>query len=216
MYHDQKIVKDGIIPHEIIQSATSFRPACVGLNPPKGIWCHITGTDLVRDGDGQVYVLEDNLRCPSGVSYVLANREIMKRTFPSVFAASHVLPVDDYPNRLHDLLLHLCPDYIQSPNVAVLTPGLYNAAYYEHSFLAQQMGEELVEGRDLVVVDGTVQMRTTKGLERVDVLYRRIDDDFLDPQVFHPDSMLGVPGLFGGLQSRAHRRGQCPRNRGGR
>ena len=141
-------------------------------------------------------MLEDNLRCPSGVSYVLANREIMKRTFPSVFEASHVLPVDDYPNRLHDLLLHLCPDYIRSPNVAVLTPGIYNAAYYEHSFLAQQMGEELVEGRDLVVVDGTVQMRTTKGLERVDVLYRRIDDDFLDPQVFYPDSLLGVPGLF--------------------
>ena len=120
----------------------------------------------------------------------------MKRTFPSVFEASHVLPVDDYPNRLLDLLLQLCPDYIQSPNVAVLTPGIYNSAYYEHSFLAQQMGVELVEGRDLVVVDGTVQMRTTKGLERVDVLYRRIDDDFLDPQVFNPDSMLGVPGLF--------------------
>lgn len=196
VYHDQKIVKDGVIPCEIIQSANSFRPACVGLNPPNGVWCHITGTDLVRDGDGQVYVLEDNLRCPSGVSYVLANREIMKRTFPSVFEASHVLPVDDYPNRLLDLLLQLCPDYIQSPNVAVLTPGIYNSAYYEHSFLAQQMGVELVEGRDLVVVDGTVQMRTTKGLERVDVLYRRIDDDFLDPQVFYPDSLLGVPGLF--------------------
>lgn len=196
LYHQQKIVKDGVVPEELIRSARCFREACVGLNPPRGIWCHITGTDLVRDRDGQIYVLEDNLRCPSGVSYVLENRQILKRTFPSVFEASRVRPVDDYPSRLLDMLGYLCPDYIQSPTVAVLTPGIYNSAYFEHSFLAQQMGVELVEGRDLVVADGAVQMRTTKGLERVDVLYRRIDDDFLDPQVFRPDSVLGIPGLM--------------------
>jgi uncharacterized circularly permuted ATP-grasp superfamily protein len=196
IYHQQKIIKDKVIPEGLILSARSFRQACVGLNPPRGIWCHITGTDLVRDSDGQIYVLEDNLRCPSGVSYVLENRQIMKRTFPQVFEASRVRPVDDYPSHLLDMLQYLSHDYVQAPTVAVLTPGIYNSAYFEHSFLAQQMGVELVEGRDLVVADGLVQMRTTKGLERVDVLYRRIDDDFLDPRVFRPDSMLGVPGLM--------------------
>ncbi len=196
IYHGQRILKDKAIPDEVIRSARSFREACVGLTPPRGVWCHITGTDLVRDRDGQIYVLEDNLRCPSGVSYVLENRLIMKRTFPQVFEALRVRPVDDYPSRLLAMLQDLAPDYVQSPTVAVLTPGIHNSAYFEHSFLAQQLGVELVEGRDLVVADGLVQMRTTEGLERVDVLYRRIDDDFLDPLVFRADSLLGVPGLM--------------------
>ncbi|MGE0822014.1 MAG: circularly permuted type 2 ATP-grasp protein [Candidatus Binatia bacterium] len=196
IYHEQKILKDNVIPAEVVHSARSFRQACVGLNPRRGVWCHITGTDLVRDRDGQLYVLEDNLRCPSGVSYVLENRQILKRTFPLVFEASRVRPVDDYASHLLTMLQSLTPDYIASPNVAVLTPGIYNSAYFEHSFLAQQMGVELVEGRDLVVTDGHVHMRTTKGLQRLDVLYRRIDDDFLDPRVFRADSMLGVPGLM--------------------
>jgi uncharacterized circularly permuted ATP-grasp superfamily protein len=196
IYHEQKVLKDKVIPEEIVYSARSFRQACVGLTPPRGVWCHITGTDLVRDRDGQMYVLEDNLRCPSGVSYVLESRQILKRTFPQVFGESRVRPVDDYPGHLLDMLQALAADYIQSPTVAVLTPGIYNSAYFEHSFLAQQMGVELVEGRDLVVADGLVQMRTTKGLKQVDVLYRRIDDDFLDPLTFRPDSHLGVPGLM--------------------
>jgi uncharacterized circularly permuted ATP-grasp superfamily protein len=168
----------------------------VGLRPPRGIWCHITGTDLVRDHDGQIYVLEDNLRCPSGVSYVLENRQVLKRTFPQVFEASRVRPVDDYPSRLLDMLQYLAPDGVTAPTVVVLTPGIHNSAYFEHAFLAQQMGIELVEGRDLVVTDGFVFMRTTKGLQRVDVIYRRLDDDFLDPLTFRADSLLGVPGLF--------------------
>jgi uncharacterized circularly permuted ATP-grasp superfamily protein len=196
VYHQQKIIKDGVVPRYLLRSARSFREACVGLNPPQGIWCHVTGTDLVRDRDGQIYVLEDNLRCPSGVSYVLENRRVMKRTFPQVFEASGVRPVDEYPGRLLDMLQSLLPRASESMRVAVLTPGIYNSAYFEHAFLAQQMGADLVEGRDLVVSDGRVLMRTTKGFERVDVLYRRIDDDFLDPQVFRPDSLLGVPGLM--------------------
>ncbi|HUK39809.1 MAG TPA: circularly permuted type 2 ATP-grasp protein [Candidatus Acidoferrales bacterium] len=196
IYHDQKIIKDRVVPEYLIRTARSFREACVGLNPPQGVWCHITGTDLVRDRDGQIYVLEDNLRCPSGVSYVLENRRVMKRTFPQIFEASRVQPVDEYPSRLLQMLQSLFPDALVSPKAAVLTPGIYNSAYFEHAFLAQQMGIELVEGRDLVVVDGSIAMRTTKGFERVDVLYRRIDDDFLDPQVFRPDSLLGVPGLM--------------------
>ena len=196
VYHEQKIVKDGVIPAEIINSATSFRKECVGLNPPGGVWCHITGTDLVRDRDGQIYVLEDNLRCPSGVSYVLQNRVVMKRTFPQVFESSRIRPVDDYPSRLRDLLESLSPASVESPRVVVLTPGVHNSAYFEHSFLAQQMGVELVEGRDLVVSDNFVWMRTTKGFEKVDVIYRRIDDDFLDPKTFRADSVLGVEGLM--------------------
>jgi uncharacterized circularly permuted ATP-grasp superfamily protein len=196
VYHEQQIVNDGVLPREILASARSFRQACMGLNPPRGIWCHITGTDLVRDRDAQVYVLEDNLRCPSGVSYVLQNRFVMKRSFPWLFEASHVRPVNDYPSRLLRLLEYLAPDRLAHPTVAVLTPGIYNSAFYEHSFLAQQMGVELVEGRDLVVRDGFVYMRTTAGFQRVDVIYRRIDDDFLDPQAFRSDSVLGVPGLM--------------------
>ncbi len=196
IYHDQKILKDKIIPADMILSAPSFRPQCVGLNVPRGIWCHITGTDLVRDKDGQHYVLEDNLRCPSGVSYVLENRQILKRTLPVAFEASRVRAVDDYPARLLETLEFLAPDNIPSPTVVVLTPGIYNSAYFEHSFLAQQMGVELVEGSDLVVMDGFVHMRTTSGFQRVDVIYRRIDDDFIDPQAFRVDSALGVPGLM--------------------
>jgi len=196
VYNDQKIIKDKVIPEELVFSADGFRKPCLGLKPPRNIWCHITGTDLVRHSDGNYYVLEDNLRCPSGVSYVLENRLVMKRTFPMVFEACSVQPVTDYPSRLLDMLQGLAPRGVRDPMVAVWTPGIYNSAYFEHSFLAQQMGVQLVEGSDLVVHKGQLMMRTTKGLERVDVLYRRIDDDFIDPNVFRPDSMLGVPGLM--------------------
>lgn len=196
IYHDQKILKDKVIPADLILGASSFRPQCVGIDVPRGIWCHITGTDLVRDRDGQHYVLEDNLRCPSGVSYLLENRQILKRTLPVAFDASKVRAVDDYPARLLETLQFLAPDNQPSPTVVVLTPGMYNSAYFEHSFLAQQMGVELVEGSDLVVMDGFVHMRTTRGFQRVDVIYRRIDDDFIDPKAFRADSALGVPGLM--------------------
>ena len=196
VYHDQKILNQGVVPREVIESARCLRPQCVGLNPPRGIWCHITGTDLVRDRDGQIYVLEDNLRVPSGVSYVLENRAVMKSTFPRLFEGMAIRPVDNYPSKLLETLESIAPGGVQSPRVVVLTPGIYNSAYFEHSFLAQQMGVPLVEGSDLVVDDGFVLMRTTKGFERVDVIYRRIDDDFLDPKAFRPDSLLGVPGLM--------------------
>ena len=196
VYHDQKILKDGVVPSDVVLSSERYLKQCIGLNPPRGIWCHITGTDLVRDGDGQVYVLEDNLGCPSGVSYVVENRQLMKRTFPQLFGMSQIQPVEEYPSQLLNMLRYLVTDKVLSPEVALLTPGVHNSAYFEHSFLAQQMGVELVEGRDLVVMDGFVHMRTTKGFERVDVIYRRINDDFLDPTVFKPESMLGVPGLM--------------------
>jgi len=196
LYHDQKILKDKVVPREMIESSKGFRQQCIGLQPPRGVWCHITGTDLVRHSDGQIYVLEDNLRCPSGVSYVLENRRLMKSLFPEVFAAARVRPVSNYPIKLRDMLEYLVSDRVEQPRVVVLTPGRYNAAYFEHSFLAQQMGVELVEGSDLVVNDGFVWMRTTKGFERVDVIYRRLDDDFLDPKAFRSDSMLGVPGIM--------------------
>jgi len=196
IYGEQKIIKDGKIPLEIITTASGFLKPCMGINPPADVWCHITGTDLVRDTDGEWYVLEDNLRSPSGVSYVLENRRVMKSTFPGIFQDMAVKPVDDYPSQLLETLLNLAPPQIQDPTVVVLTPGIYNSAYYEHSFLAQQMGIQLVEGKDLVVADGYLQMKTTKGLCRVDVVYRRIDDNFLDPFAFNPASMLGVPGLM--------------------
>ena len=196
IYHERKIVKDGTVPEHMVLSAKNLLQSCMGIDPPRGIWSHITGTDLVRDRDGQLYVLEDNLRCPSGVSYVLENRQVLKRTFPQVFEASRVRPVDDYPGRLLETLQYLAPEAVESLTAVVLTTGIHNSAYFEHAFLAQQMGIELVEGRDLVVADGSVLMRTTMGLERVDVIYRRIDDDFLDPQAFRPDSSLGVPGLM--------------------
>ncbi len=196
IYNDQKILNDGVLPRELVLSSVAFRKECVGLTPPKGIWCHVSGIDLVRGQNGEFYVLEDNLRCPSGVSYVLGNRRVMKQTLPVVFEALPIRPVDDYAGRLAETLRNLIPDSIANPNIAILTPGIYNSAYFEHSFLAQQMGEELVEGQDLVVRDGYVFMRTTKGFQRVDAIYRRIDDEFLDPTVFNPESLLGVPGIM--------------------
>ncbi len=198
IYHDQKILNEGIIPPEIVYSSTGYRKALKGFNPSWGIWCHITGSDLVKDDDGTIYVLEDNLRCPSGVSYMLGNRQIMKRTFPQVFEALQARPIEDYPSRLLDMLQFLgrYKSQNETPNVAILTPGPLNSAYFEHCFLAQQMGIELVVGSDLAVRDGYLFMRTTRGYKRVDVLYRRIDDDFLDPKVFRSDSMLGIPGLM--------------------
>ena len=196
IYGSQQIIQDGKIPSEVIDTAVGFLKPCIGIKPPNKIWCHITGTDLVRDSDGRWYVLEDNLRVPSGISYVLENRRVMKTTFPDVFQTMAVKPVDDYPSHLLETLLSLAPRHLPDPTVVVLTPGIYNSAYYEHSFLAQQMGVELVEGRDLTVVDGYLQMRTTKGLRRVDVVYRRVDDEFLDPTTFRADSLLGVPGLM--------------------
>jgi uncharacterized circularly permuted ATP-grasp superfamily protein len=196
IYNKKQILKDRIIPEELVLSSKTYRRECVGFSPPHNIWCHVTGTDLIRDRDGKFYVLEDNLRCPSGVSYVLENRQVLKRTFPQVFEASKVRPVDDYPNRLLETLEYLAPQNVLSPRIGVLTPGIYNSAYFEHSYLARQMGVELVEGQDLVVHNGFVHMKTTKGLQRIDVLYRRIDDDFIDPLAFRKDSMLGVPGLI--------------------
>jgi uncharacterized circularly permuted ATP-grasp superfamily protein len=195
LYDDQKVLKDGIVPRDVIESSKGFRPQCMGFDPPRRIWCHITGTDLVRHHDGRIYVLEDNLRCPSGVSYVLQNRQLMKSLFPEVFASARIRPVSNYPLRLRDMLEFMAPDGA-SPRMVLLTPGIYNSAYFEHSFLAQQMGIELVEGSDLICSEGFVWMRTTSGFEKVDVIYRRIDDDFLDPQVFREDSMLGVSGLM--------------------
>jgi len=196
IYHEQKILKDKIIPREIVETAEGYLPACMNINPPRGIWCHVTGTDLVRDEHGTFLVLEDNLRCPSGVSYVLANRRLMKRTLPEVFAASRVRPVDDYPARLLDLMLRMTPEGVTTPRLALLTPGIYNSAYYEHSYLALETGIELMQGQDFVVQDRRVYMRTTKGLKRVHVIYRRLNDDYLDPQVFRPESVLGVPGIM--------------------
>ena len=196
VYNDRKILKDGIVPEDILMSSKVYRPQCVGFRPPRGIWSHITGTDLVRNGDGAYYVLEDNLRSPSGVSYVLENREVLKRTFPKLFEDLRIRPVDNYPNMLRETLSFVAPNGVHAPNVVLLTPGIYNSAYFEHSYLAQQMGIELVEGSDLVVSDGYVFMKTTRGLQKVDVIYRRIDDDFLDPLTFRPDSLLGVPGIM--------------------
>ncbi|MEO0855163.1 MAG: circularly permuted type 2 ATP-grasp protein, partial [Cyanobacteria bacterium J06648_11] len=196
VYGDRHIVNDGRIPSELILGSKGYLSPCQDLHPPHGVWCHVIGTDLVRDRDGHWYVLEDNLRCPSGVSYMLQNREAMKNTFPELFQAMNVRPIGKYPGYLLETLLALAPDYHPDPTVVVLTPGLYNSAYFEHSFLAQHMGVELVQGEDLVVSDGWVNMRTTQGLKQVDVIYRRIDDTFLDPHVFRSDSLLGVPGLM--------------------
>lgn len=197
LYHDQRILKDGVFPAEVLAKSVNFRPQCVGVNPPLGIWAHICGSDLVRDGDGTMYVLEDNLRVPSGVSYMLENRLVTKRVFPELFEHYSPLPVDDYPSQLFDTLAALSPRPADYPAVVVLTPGIYNSAYFEHAYLAQQMGCELVEGRDLYVDDDDcVYMHTVDGAARVDVVYRRIDDLFLDPEAFRPDSTLGVPGLL--------------------
>ncbi len=197
LYNAQRIVKDGVFPIEVLEGSRNFRDQCKGITPRFGVWAHICGTDLVRDKDGTVYVLEDNLRVPSGVSYMLENRQLMKRLFPELFQSSDILPVDDYPARLHDTLAALSPRTGLRPVVVVLTPGIYNSAYFEHSYLAQKMGAFLVEGSDLVVgEDDCVYMKTVSGLRRVDVIYRRIDDDFMDPEAFRPDSALGVKGLM--------------------
>ncbi|MDR8391633.1 circularly permuted type 2 ATP-grasp protein [Aliifodinibius sp. S!AR15-10] len=194
VYNDRKILKDGVLPEELILSSKDYLEPCVGLTPPQNIWCHITGTDLVRDRDGKFYVLEDNLRCPSGVSYLLESREIIKRAFPSLFNQLGVRPVSDYPVKLLHVLQYLSTK--ERPVVGVLTPGIYNSAYFEHSYLAQSMGVELVTGMDLTVKNNKVYMTTTQGLRQVDVIYRRIDDTFLDPETFNPESMLGASGLF--------------------
>lgn len=196
IYHDQRILKDKVIPAELIYGAKSFRREMIGVDVPRNIYIHICGSDLIRGGDGKYYVLEDNGRTPSGVSYVLENRAVMKRVFPNMFGRYRVRAIEDYPFNLLQTLRHIAPLRSREPRIAVLTPGIYNSAYFEHSFLARQMGIELVEGQDLVVDGSFLYMRTTGGLRRVDVLYRRIDDDFLDPLCFRPDSMLGVPGLM--------------------
>ncbi len=197
IYHEQRILAEDVIPADIVLESGNYRPECRGVRPAHGVWAHVCGSDLVRDENGRFLVLEDNLRVPSGVSYMLENREITKRVLPELFRNYSVQPVDDYPTQLYSTLASIAPRRGKRPCVAVLTPGIYNSAYFEHAFLAQGMGAELVEGSDLFVDDDDcVYMRTVKGPRRVDVIYRRIDDDFLDPEVFRKDSMLGVPGLM--------------------
>lgn len=197
VYNAQRVVKDKVFPSEIIESSKDFLKQCCGAKPRYGVWAHICGSDLVRDKDGTVYVLEDNLRVPSGVSYMLENRAVTKRVLPQLFHKHSIMPVDDYPAQLFDMLASLSPRDLDRPEVVVMTPGIFNSAYFEHAYLAQRMGAELVEGSDLVVdQDDCVYMKTIQGLERVDVIYRRINDDFLDPEAFRPDSCLGAPGLF--------------------
>jgi len=195
VYHEQKILKDGVIPEYYVLSARHFRREFVNFEVPKGIYIHVCGTDLIRDHNGDYLVLEDNGRCPSGVSYLLENRRALKRAFPQMFEQIGVRPVDSYPQQLLKSLQYIAPAGVADPTVVVLTPGAYNSAYFEHTYLAKQMGIEIVEGRDLFVRDSRVFMRTTKGPQPVHVIYRRIDDDFIDPTVFRRDSMLGVPGL---------------------
>ena len=197
IYGEQRIIKAGVFPAEVLADSANFRKQCVGVKPRGGIWAHICGTDLVRDGDGTLYVLEDNLRVPSGVSYMLENRLVTKRVWPEIFGNSTIRPVDEYPAQLYDMLAALSPRLLEVPTVVLLTPGIYNSAYFEHAYLAQQMGVELVEGTDLFVgEEDCVYMRTIHGAKRVDVIYRRVDDLFLDPEAFRPDSILGVPGLM--------------------
>jgi uncharacterized circularly permuted ATP-grasp superfamily protein len=196
LYHDQKIIKDGVVPEFIIKESPNYLSQCEVITPPFWGWANICGSDLVRDGKGEFYVLEDNLRVPSGVSYMLENRAIMKRVFPEVFENVDIAPVGEYPAKLFETLGDLSPRTTSHPVIVVLTPGIYNSAYFEHAFLAQRMGAELVEGSDLVVHDDCVFMKTISGLERVDVIYRRIDDNFLDPEVFNKKSKLGVAGLM--------------------
>src|SRR3979490_1144443 len=195
IYHSQNILRDGVIPKQIVWEAAHFRPEFMHFDVPRNIYIHICGTDLIRDKDGTYLVLEDNARCPSGVSYVIENRQTMKRTFPSLLGQYRVRPVEDYSQELLNVLRYIAPHAKHEPTIVLLTPGVYNSAYFEHSFLARSMGIEIVEGRDLVAQGGKVFMRTTKGPKQVDVIYRRINDDFLDPQVFRKDSGLGVPGL---------------------
>ena len=196
IYHDQAILKAGVVPAERVLANSQYRPEMAGMDVPGGIYAHIAGVDIVRAGAGEYYVLEDNLRVPSGVSYMLENRKMMMRLFPELFATRSIRPVQHYPDLLLENLRAVAPSGEERPTVAVLTPGAHNSAYFEHAFLAQQMGVELVEGLDLFVQNDTVFMRTTRGPQRVHVIYRRVDDDFLDPLAFRKDSMLGVPGLF--------------------
>jgi uncharacterized circularly permuted ATP-grasp superfamily protein len=195
VYHDQRILNQGVVPPELVLSARHYRPEFHGFNVPRQIYIHVVGTDLVRDDHGEFFVLEDNLRTPSGVSYVLANRRVMKWVFPQIFANYSVQPVEGYCHDLLENLRYIAPSHAHDPRVVLLSPGIYNSAYFEHMYLAKQMGIELVEGRDLFVDNAIVYMRTTRGPQRVDVIYRRIDDDFLDPLAFRPESVLGVPGL---------------------
>ncbi|MEQ1516473.1 MAG: circularly permuted type 2 ATP-grasp protein [Usitatibacteraceae bacterium] len=196
VYHDQNILKAGKLPPEKVLKNSQFRPEMMHVDVPGGIYAHVAGIDLVKDHDGEYYVLEDNLRTPSGVSYLLENRKMMMRLFPELFAAQTIRPVDHYPDMLLETLRNAAPPGIDNPTIVLMTPGNFNSAYFEHAFLAQQMGIELVEGVDLFVKEDTVFMRTTQGPQKVDVIYRRIDDDFIDPLAFRPDSMLGVPGLM--------------------
>ncbi|WP_367756393.1 circularly permuted type 2 ATP-grasp protein [Flavobacterium sp. WC2430] len=196
IYNEQLIIKEGIIPAALIASCPHYIQEVHGIKLPHNIHVHIAGIDLIRGADGEFYVLEDNLRCPSGVSYMMENREITKRVFPEMFSNNDVSMVVNYPMIFHNILISLSPRNISNPNVVLLTPGVYNSAYYEHTFLARQMGVPLVEGRDLVVNNNKVYMKTTSGLQQVDVIYRRLDDEYLDPLVFKPDSTLGVPGLI--------------------
>jgi len=196
LYNDGKILKDKVVPRELIMKSGNFRKQCKGIKPLHGVWAHVCGTDLVRGGDGQFYVLEDNLRVPSGVSYMLENRNVTKRVFPELFENYEIKPITDYPDKLFDTLADISPIPKDYPEVVVLTPGIYNSAYFEHSFLAQRMGAELLQGNDLVVENDHVFMKTINGLSPVDVIYRRIDDMFLDPTVFNKDSTLGVKGLM--------------------
>ena len=196
IYHDQRILKEGIIPPELVYGAKMFRREMLGIDVPRDVYIHVCGTDLIRDNFGNYMVLEDNGRTPSGVSYVLENRAVLKRVAPTFFDAYRVRSVEDYPYNLLQCLKYVAPNRIDDPSIVVMTPGIYNSAYFEHSFLARQMGVELVEGSDLVVDNNFVYMRTTSGLRRVDVIYRRVDDDFLDPLCFRPDSQLGVAGLM--------------------
>lgn len=197
IYHRQEILKAKLIPEHLIVHNEAFLTEMIGVNPAGGVYSHIVGTDLVRTGPDEFFVLEDNTRTPSGVSYMLENRETMMQLFPELFSRQSIAPVENYPEALRETLVSVAPQNLDDdPTIAVLTPGIHNSAYYEHSFLADQMGAELVEARDLIVADGALQMKTTRGLKRVDVLYKRIDDDFLDPLVFRSDSVLGVPGLF--------------------
>ena len=197
VYHDQRALKDGIVPEHVIKSSKDYLPQAIGATPRHGVWANVCGTDLVRDRDGTVYVLEDNLRVPSGVSYMLENRSVTKRVFPELFRDQRIRPVDAYPSQLFDMLVSLSPRPGDNPDIVVLTPGIYNSAYFEHAFLAQRMGAELVAGSDLIVLDDDcVYMRTIEGLRRVDTVYRRINDTYMDPETFDKFSMLGTPGLF--------------------
>ncbi len=201
IYHEQRILREGLVPAALVLGARNFRRELMNFNAPGGIYVHICGTDLIRDHEGRYLVLEDNLRCPSGASYMIENRVAMRRAFPNLFQSYRVRPVEGYADALLQSLLHVAPARRARPNVVLLTPGVYNSAYFEHTFLARQMGIPIVEGRDLLVRDSRVFMRTTAGLVQVDVIYRRIDDDFLDPLVFRSDSMLGVPGLVGAYRA---------------